>query len=61
MNHSEVTNKTKLLTHDTTGSNYVDSIIIEAETEVKQQFAYFWSFPIASKELQVLFTDTIQI
>ena len=61
MNHSEVTNKTKLLTHDATGSNYVDSFIIEAETEVKQQFAYFWSFPTANKELHVLFIDTVQI
>ena len=31
MSNSEVTNKTKLLNHDTTGSNYVDCIIIEAE------------------------------
>jgi len=59
--NSEVTNKTKLLNHDTTGSNYVDSFIIEAEIEVKQHFANYSSFPTANKELQVLFTDTVQI
>ena len=31
MSNSKVTNKTKLLNHYTTGSNYVDSFIIEAE------------------------------
>ena len=31
MSNSEATNKTKLLNHYPTGSNYVDSFIIEAE------------------------------
>ena len=35
MSNSEVTNKTKLLNHDTTGSNYVDCIIIDFEAEMK--------------------------
>ena len=44
MSNSEATNKTKLLNHDTTGSNYVDSFNIEAEIEEKQHFANFWTF-----------------
>ena len=54
-------NKTKLLNHDTAGSNYVDSFIIEAEIEVKQHFANFSTFLTANNELQALFTDTVQI
>ena len=57
----QVTNKTKLLNHDTAGSNHVDSFIIEAEIEVKQHFANFSTFLTANNELQALFTDTVQI
>ena len=60
MSNSKVANKTKLLNHDTTGSNYVDSFIIETEIEVKQHFVNSSTFPTANKLKNYRFYSPIQ-